>query len=44
MFYGNLWKKLIIERPETWIGYRPNPTFPQRGITLAGKSYFPAPR
>ena len=40
MFYGNLWKKVIIERPERWIGIRSDPTFPQRGITLEGKTYF----
>jgi hypothetical protein len=34
MFYGNLWKKVIIERPERWIGIRSDPTFPQRGISL----------
>jgi hypothetical protein len=40
MFYGNVWKKVIIERPERWIGIRSDPTFPQRGITLQGKTYF----
>ena len=40
-FFGNVWKKAIIERKELWIGYRPDPTFPKRGITLDGKSYFP---
>ena len=40
MFYGNVWKKLIIERPERWIGIRSDPTFPQRGITVQGKTYF----
>ncbi len=40
MFYGNVWKRVIIERQESWIGYRPEPTFPQRGITLGGKTYF----
>jgi hypothetical protein len=40
MFYGNVWKKVIIERKETWIGIRSDPTFPQRGITLQGKTYF----
>jgi hypothetical protein len=40
MFYGNVWKKIIIERPERWIGIRSDPTFPNRGITLQGKTYF----
>lgn len=40
MFYGNVWKKVIIERPERWIGIRSDPTFPQRGISLQGKTYF----
>ena len=43
MFYGNVWKKVIIDRTETWIGIRQNdenPTFQNRGITLAGKTYF----
>lgn len=40
MFYGNVWKLVIIQRPEIWIGVRSDPTFPQRGITLMGKTYF----
>jgi hypothetical protein len=40
MFYGNVWKNVIIHRDELWIGIRSDPTFPQRGITLQGKSYF----
>src|SRR6266404_3092898 len=40
MFYGNVWKMVIIERQERWIGIRSDPTFPQRGITLMGKTYF----
>jgi hypothetical protein len=40
MFYGNVWKQVIIDRPERWIGIRSDPTFPQRGITLQGKTYF----
>ena len=40
MFYGNVWKKIIIDRTERWIGIRSDPTFPQRGITLQGKTYF----
>jgi len=40
MFYGNVWKKVIITRRERWIGIRSDPTFPQRGIMLEGKSYF----
>lgn len=40
MFFGNVWKKVIIEREELWIGIRSDPTFPQRGITLQSKTYF----
>lgn len=47
MFFGMVWKWIIIrrarERGERWIGVRSSedrPTFPQRGILLAGKSYF----
>ena len=43
MFYGTVWKRVIINRPELWIGIRSSetkPTFPQRGINLQGKSYF----
>jgi hypothetical protein len=40
MFYGNVWKKVIIDRPELWNGIRSDPTFPQRGISLGGKTYF----
>jgi len=40
MFYGNVWKKVIIDRRERWVGIRPDPTFSQRGITLLGKTYF----
>jgi hypothetical protein len=40
MFYGNVWKKVIIQRQENWIGIRSEPTFPRRGITLQGKTYF----
>ena len=40
LFFGLLWKLRIIERPEQWIGIRSDPTFPQKGITLAGKTYF----
>ena len=40
MFYGNVWKQVIIDRHELWIGIRLNPTFPQKGITLPGKTYF----
>jgi hypothetical protein len=39
-FYGSVWKKVIIDRREGWIGIRFDPTFPQRGITLQGKTYF----
>jgi len=40
MFFGNVWKKIIVERPERWIGLHSDPTFPRRGITLQGKTYF----
>lgn len=40
MFYGNVWKKVIINRPERWIGIRSVPTFREHGITLQGKTYF----
>lgn len=39
-FYGNVWKKVIIGRAEQWIGIRSDPTFPNRGISLEGKTYF----
>jgi len=38
--FGIVWKKVIVERPERWIGYHADPTFPERGITLQGKTYF----
>jgi hypothetical protein len=47
LFFGTLWKLRIIERPEQWVGVRTtdsNPTFPNRGINLAGKTYFLAER
>lgn len=47
LFFGTLWKLRIIERPEQWIGVRnteDRPTFPNRGITLPGKTYFLANR
>lgn len=44
LVFGLLWKLRIIQRHEEWIGIRNNsasrPTFPQRGITLQGKTYF----
>jgi hypothetical protein len=43
LFFGTLGKLRIIERPEQWVGVRTtdsNPTFPNRGINLAGKTYF----
>jgi hypothetical protein len=40
MFFGSVWKKIIIDRPEEWVGIRFDLTFPQRGITLMGKTYF----
>lgn len=44
MFYGNVWKNVTIGRRARWIGIgsdpTSNPSFPQRGISLAGKTYF----
>jgi hypothetical protein len=40
MFYGNVWKKVIIDRTDRWVGIRSDPTFPNRGVTLQGKTYF----
>jgi hypothetical protein len=47
LFFGTLWKLRIIERREQWIGIRStdeNPTFPNIGINLQGKTYFLAGR
>jgi hypothetical protein len=41
LLFGTVWKKVIIEREELWIGIRSDPTFPTKGITLQGKTYFP---
>ena len=40
MLFGNIWKMVIIRRDENWIGVRMDPTFPNRGVTLQGKTYF----
>jgi hypothetical protein len=40
MICGNVWKRVIIEREEMWVGIRPDPTFRNRGINLGGKTYF----
>jgi len=40
MFYGNVWKKVIIDRDEQWCGIRPDPTFRRKGVSLMGKTYF----
>jgi hypothetical protein len=43
LFFGSVWKKAVIDRPEQWIGIRNTahtPTFPQKGIVLQGKTYF----
>jgi len=40
MFFGIVWKRIIVERREHWIGLHADPTFPQRGVTLEGKTYF----
>ncbi len=45
LVFGNLWKLMIIQRTEPWIGIRntaDRPTFPNRGIVLPGKTYFVA--
>ena len=47
LFFGTLWKLRIIQRPEKWVGVRStddNPTFPNRGINLSGKTYFLSPK
>jgi hypothetical protein len=42
--FGLLWMKVLIDRAETWIGVRNTPehrpTFPERGLTLPGMTYF----
>jgi hypothetical protein len=44
LFFGNLWKWRIIARDEEWVGIRntsdARPTFPNKGVTLGGKTYF----
>jgi hypothetical protein len=40
MLFGNIWKWVIVGRDEDWIGVRMDPTFPNRGATLQGKTYF----
>ena len=47
MFFGNVWKWVLLNRvrehDEHWFGVRSDderPTFPYRGVTLAGKTYF----
>lgn len=40
MLFGNIWKMVIMGREENWVGVRMDPTFPQRGVTLQGKTYF----
>lgn len=48
LFFGNLWKWRIIEHDAEWVGIRNTsdvrPTFPNRGVTLGGKTYFLAIR
>lgn len=48
LFFGRLWKWRIIEHPQSWVGIRNDPvtrpTFPNRGVTLQGKTYFLAPK
>ena len=38
--FGVVFKWVVIDRPERWIGYRSDPTFPTKDQTLEGKSYF----
>jgi hypothetical protein len=40
MFFGNVYKKMVIEHSSRWVGIRFDPTFPSRGVTLQGKTYF----
>ena len=44
LFFGTVWKLQIIERQDQWMGIRGDPTnrptFPQKGVTLDGKTYF----
>lgn len=44
LFFGQLWKWRIIKHGESWVGIRNDPvtrpTFPERGVTLQGKTYF----
>lgn len=40
LFFGLIWKWRVIEHRLLWIGIRTDPTFPQRGVTLQGKTYF----
>ena len=40
MLFGNIWKMVIMGRDENWVGVRMDPTFPNRGVTLQGKTYF----
>ncbi len=43
MMFGRMFKAIIIDRPEAWVGYRSdeqNLTFPNRGINLQGRTYF----
>jgi hypothetical protein len=39
-FFGVVFKWVVIDRPERWVGYRSDPTFPTKDQTLQGKSYF----
>ncbi len=44
LFFGLVWKKYFIDRPDCWIGYRTDGinsyTFPNRRQNLEGKTYF----
>jgi hypothetical protein len=40
MFFGNVYKKMVIEHSSHRVGIRFDPTFPNRGVTLQGKTYF----
>jgi hypothetical protein len=43
LMFGRIFKWIVINRPESWGGYRSDerhPTFPNRGILLQGKTYY----
>ena len=44
LFFGLVWKKYFIDRPDCWVGYRTDGvhtcTFPNKRQNLEGKTYF----